>query len=391
MQKGIFRYPHMERVIYGVPFAEALAQEVDLVSARRVYVLASSTLARETDIMDQVRRVLGERFAGLAPKIAAHTPRNDVVSAANGAREAKADMLLTIGGGSVTDAAKMVGIILGNDIFDADGLDKLRATTHPDGTTTRPVTQAPPIRTVTIPTTLSAGEFSALAGCTDTRGARHAKESFSHPYAIPRAVVLDPALTVHTPEWLFLSTGIRAVDHAAEAICSLAPQPFADATAMHALRLLSSGLRGVKENPNNLAARLDCQIGAWLSMTGVSSGVPLGASHGIGHVLGGTAGMPHGYTSCVMLPHVMRFNHAVNAARQTLVADALGQINVPAADQLAKLIADLGLPGTLRAADMKAELMDAVAERSMHDRWVRTNPNPIEGPATVRKLLDAAW
>ena len=391
MQKGTFRYPHMERVIYGVPFAEALAQEIDLVGARSVYVLASSTLARETDAMDQVRQVLGNRFSGLAPKIGAHTPRNDVVAAANGARAAGADMLLTIGGGSVTDAAKMVGICLGNDISEPGELDKLRATTHPDGTTSRPVTLAPPIRTVTIPTTLSAGEFSALAGCTDTRGARPAKESFSHPDAIPRAVILDPALTVHTPEWLFLSTGIRAVDHATEALCSIAPQPFPDAAAMHALRLLSSGLRGVKENPKNLAARLDCQIGAWLSMTGVSSGVPLGASHGIGHVLGGTAGMPHGYTSCVMLPHVMRFNHAKNAARQTLVADALGQIDVPAADQLAKLIADLGLPGTLREAGMQAGLMDAVAERSMHDRWVRTNPNPIEGPPIVRKLLDAAW
>ncbi len=391
MQKGTFRYPHMERVIYGIPFAEALAQEIDLVGAQTVYVLASGTLARETDAVDQVRKVLGNRFAGLAPKIGAHTPRNDVVAAANGAREVGADLLLTIGGGSVTDAAKMVGICLGNDIREPDGLDALRAITHPDGTTTRPVTLAPPIRTVTIPTTLSAGEFSALAGCTDTRGARHAKESFSHPDAIPRAVILDPALTVHTPEWLFLSTGIRAVDHATEALCSIAPQPFPDAAAMHALRLLSSGLRGVKENPKNLAARLDCQIGAWLSMTGVSAAVPLGASHGIGHVLGGTAGMPHGYTSCVMLPHVMRFNHSVNAARQTLVADALGPVDVPAAEQLAKLIADLGLPGTLRAAGMKAELMDAVAERSMHDRWVRTNPKKIEGPPTVRKLLDAAW
>ena len=391
MKKGIFRYPHLERVIYGVAFAEALAQEIDLVGAHNVYVLASATLARETDAMDQVRQVLGNRFAGLAPKIGAHTPRNDVVAAANGARAAGADLLLTIGGGSVTDAAKMVGICLGNGITDPDGLDALRAITHPDGTTSRPVTRAPPIRTVTIPTTLSAGEFSALAGCTDTRGATPAKHSFSHPDAIPRTVILDPALTVHTPEWLFLSTGIRAVDHAVEALCSVAPQPFPDAAAMHALRLLASGLRGVKENPKNLAARLDCQIGAWLSMTGVSAAVPLGASHGIGHVLGGTAGLPHGYTSCVMLPHVMRFNHKVNAARQTLVADALGQIDVPAADQLAKLIADLGLPGTLREAGMKAELMDAVAEGSMHDRWVHTNPNPIDGPATVRRLLDAAW
>lgn len=249
----------------------------------------------------------------------------------------------------------------------------------------------PGLRSVTIPTTLSAGEFSGLAGCTDTSGARPVKESFQHRLSIPRTVILDPAITAHTPEWLFLSTGIRAVDHAVETICSVSPQPFPDAAALHALRLLSSGLRGVKENPANLAARLDCQLGAWLSMTGVGASVPLGASHGIGHVLGGTAGMPHGYTSCVMLPHVMRFNHPVNAARQSWVADALGQIDVPAADLLAKLIQDLGLPGTLRAAGMKAELMDAVATGSLHDRWVRTNAIPIHDAAVVRKLLDIAW
>ena len=67
MQKGIFRYPHLERVIYGVPFAEALAQEIDLVGARAVYVLASGTLARETDAMDQVRKVLGARFVVRLP------------------------------------------------------------------------------------------------------------------------------------------------------------------------------------------------------------------------------------------------------------------------------------------------------------------------------------
>ncbi len=391
MLTGFFRYPQTQRVIYGQPFAEALSRELVEAPAERVFVLASGTLARETDTLDQLRKVLGGRFAGLHSKIGAHTPRNDCLDAAAAAREAGVDLLLTVGGGSVTDAAKIVAICLGNDITLAEQLDALCATTHADGTTTRPITRQPALRCVTIPTTLSAGEFSGIAGCTNTSGPRPVKESFQHPGCIPRTVILDPALTVHTPEWLFLSTGIRAVDHAVETLCSVSPQPFPDATALHALRLLSSGLRGVKENPNNLAARLDCQLGAWLSMTGVSSGVPLGASHGIGHVLGGTAGVPHGYTSCVMLPHVMRFNHKVNAARQSWVADALGQIDVPAADLLARLISDIGMPGTLRAAGMKAELMDAVAKGSLHDRWVRTNAIPIHDAAVVRSLLDAAW
>ena len=125
---------------------------------------------------------------------------------------------------------------------------------------------------------------------------------------MPRSVILDPAATVHTPEWLFLSTGIRAVDHAVEDICSINPQPLSDGTSLHALRLLSRGLRAVKADPGNLEARLDCQLGSWMSIMGSQNGVTKGASHGIGHVLGGTAGVPHGYTSCVMLPPVLRFN-----------------------------------------------------------------------------------
>ena len=160
---------------------------------------------------------------------------------------------------------------------------------------------------------------------------------------------------------------------------------------MHAPALLSRGLVAVKADPGNLEARLDCQLGAWMSIMGSQNGVTKGASHGIGHVLGGTANVPHGYTSCVMLPHVLRFNEPINAARQAMVSEALGQPMVKAADAIAGLIARLGLPGTLRAVGVKAEQMDAIAKQSMHDRWVHTNPRKIDGPPAIRQLLDAAW
>ena len=96
----------------------------------------------------------------------------------------------------------------------------------------------PGVRSIAVPTTLSAGEFTSFAGCTDT--VRQVKESYGHALMMPRSVILDPAVTVHTPEWLFLSTGIRAVDHAVEDICSINPQPFSDGTSMHALRLLGA-------------------------------------------------------------------------------------------------------------------------------------------------------
>lgn len=389
MNRGIHRYPPMERVIYGIPLAEALAAEVERLDAKAVYVLASGTLSRQTDVVEGVRHVLGNRLAGLCTQIAAHTPRADVVVAANEARSAGADLLLTVGGGSVTDAAKMVGLCLGNDVATVEGLDAFRAVITADGRTERPPTRPPGVRSIAIPTTLSAGEFTSFAGCTDT--VRHVKESYGHALMMPQAVILDPAVTVHTPEWLFLSTGIRAVDHAVEDICSINPTPFSDGMSLQALRLLSHGLPAVKADPRNLEARLDCQLGAWMSIMGSQNGVTKGASHGIGHVLGGTAGVPHGHTSCIMLPHVLRFNEPVNGARQAWVSEALGRPGEAAGDAVAALIASLGQPARLRDAGVRPDQLDTIARESMHDRWVHTNPRKIEGPAAVRALLDAAW
>src|SRR5712675_1634658 len=341
MQSGVYRFPPMDSVIYGRPFAEAVKEQVEQSGATAVFLLASGTLARETGLVGQIRDALGNRLAGVYARIGAHTPRTDVVDAANAARAAGADLLLTLGGGSVTDAAR---------------LDDYRARVSADGKSVRPDAKPPTVRTVTIPTTLSAGEYTASAGCTDT--ARNVKESFGHPLMMPKNVILDPRATLHTPEWLLLSTGIRAVDHAVEDICSPQCQPISEGASYHALKLLGRGLLGAKADPLDLEARLDCQLGAWMSMVGSQTGVPKGASHGIGHVLGGTAHVPHGYTSCVMLPHVLRFNHAVNAERQALVSAALGRPGDPAAEVVSGLIAALGLPQRLRDVDVKPEQLD---------------------------------
>ena len=389
MRTGAYRFPPMDSVVYGRPFAEALKERVEEV--RRPFgVSAGERHAQPRNRPGrEVRRALGNRLAGIHARIGAHTPRSDVVAAANAARAAGADLLVTLGGGSVTDAAKMVAFCLGNDVTDPADLDNYRAVVGADGKSVRPAAQPPVIRTIAVPTTLSAGEYTASAGCTDT--VRQVKESFAHPQLMPKDVVLDPHATMHTPEWLFLSTGIRAVDHAVEDICSPQCQPISEGASYHALKLLGRGLSGVKADPLDLDARLECQLGAWMSMVGSQTGVPKGASHGIGHVLGGTAHVPHGYTSCVMLPHVLRFNHPVNADRQALVSEALGRAGKPAADVVAQLIAGLGLPGRLRDVGVEPEQLDRIAELSMHDRWIHTNPRKIDGPKVIRELLDAAW
>src|ERR1700730_14732849 len=156
MLSGVYRFPQMESVVFGKPFAEALAQEVDRLDARAVFVLASGTLARTTDTIERLRQVLGNRIAGVCAKIGAHTPRTDVVVAANAAREAGADLLVTLGGGSVTDAAKMVGLCVANAAPEPQQLDRYRAVIAADGTTRRPEVQPPSLRSIAVPTTLSA-------------------------------------------------------------------------------------------------------------------------------------------------------------------------------------------------------------------------------------------
>src|SRR3984893_4794884 len=143
MLSGVYRFPAMESVGFGKPFAEALATEVDRVEARAVFVLASGTLARETDTVDRLLGMLGNRLAGGCAKIGAHTPRTDVVAAANAAREAGADLIVTLGGGSVTDAAKMVALCLGNGVTNPEQLDRYCAQVAPYGYTRRPRVKAP--------------------------------------------------------------------------------------------------------------------------------------------------------------------------------------------------------------------------------------------------------
>jgi maleylacetate reductase len=217
--------------------------------------MVSGTLNRTTEEIAKVRRALGNRLAALFDHMPPHTPRHAVIEAAEMARGAGADLIVTVGGGSTTDGAKAVQLCLANDVRTAEAIDSLRSVKGPDGALGPPPDmKQPSIPQVTVPTTLSAGEFSAISGVTNER--HRVKELIRHPYIMPRAVVLDPAVTVHTPEWLWLSTGIRAVDHCVEGICSGEANPYGDAQALHGLSLLAYGRPRVKADPGDLAARL---------------------------------------------------------------------------------------------------------------------------------------
>jgi len=380
--------PFIDRIVYGQPAAQALCAEADRLAAKRLFLIVSGTMNRTTDEVDKLRAALGDRYAGSYDRVPSHTPRDAVLEATAAAREAQADLIVTFGGGSVTDAGKMVQLCLKHDIRDMDGFEPFRIRVSADGKRHAPVYEGPTVRQIAIPTTLSAGEFHQQVGCTDPR--LKVKQTYRHDLLVPRVTLFDPAPTVHTPLHVWLSTGIRAVDHSTEGLCSPLNNPVSDAAYLQSLRLLSRALPRVKKDPADLDARLECQLAIWLAMAGRHGGVQMGASHAIGHILGGTAGVAHGFTSCIMLPHVLRYNREVNADRQKLVAEAMGRPGEEAADVIAALVAELGLPSRLSDVGVGRDQFAVLAANTMHDGWLHTNPRRITSPEQVLTILEAA-
>jgi maleylacetate reductase len=380
VHKGRVVFGAMDEVVFGRPAAEAIVEQMDRLRADRAFLMVSGTLNRGTDEIEKIRKALGARCVATFDAMPPHTPREAVIAATAQARAANADLIVTVGGGSITDGAKAVQLCLANNISTVEAIDTIRANKG-----VVPPLTAPTVRQISVPTTIAGGEFSAIAGVTNE--ATKVKEMLRHDLVMPRAAILDPAITVHTPEWLFLSTGIRAVDHCVEGLCSREAHPYADAQAQKGLAMLAQALPRVKADPRDLDARMDCQIGTWLSMGPLSAGIPMGASHGIGYVLGAVYNVPHGYTSCVMLPSVMRWNKQANAERQAMVSAAMGHPGEDAGDVLDWFIRELGMPRSLQDVRIGPEHFDRIAEQAMGTPWIPRNPRKIDGPAQVREIL----
>ena len=388
MQSGVYEFLAQDRVIYGRPAAEAVVETADKLGKNRLLIVASKTLSRRTDVVPGIRDALGTRCIGVFDECVEHVPRASVLTLAETVRQQQPDLIVTVGGGTPMDTVKVMLVCLAEGITDEAGFDTVRIRVDEAGNRVVPVVKDPPLRQIIVPTTLSGAEFSNLGGATDLT--RKVKDLYTGRYIGGQVVILDPAATVHTPDWLWASTGVRAVDHAVETVCSRKPQPFTDATCLHALVMLSRSLRINQSAPSDLEARLDSQLGVWLASTGLGR-IEWGASHGIGHQLGAVAGVPHGHTSCVMLPSVLRWNRAVNAGRQALVAQALGRSDGDAAQAVADLVRDLGQPATLRDVGVQREHFDAIARGAMQNMMVRSNPRPVTRDADIHEILELAW
>jgi alcohol dehydrogenase class IV len=376
----------IERIIARVPAAQALADEVEHLGRTRIYVLSSRTLNRETDVVSSVVSILGERCVGVFDSIGAHAPLDDVINFANALRETNADLIVTIGGGSVIDGAKVVQFCLARDISTPEEFsDHL---THLNNSDAEIELSTSSVRQIVVPTTLSAAEFSNLGG-TLNRETKE-KKGVSGANFCAQTIIFDPAVTVHTPEWLWLSSGLRAVDHCVEGYCSKDSHPYVEGQVLHALRLFSHSLRRTKRAPDDLEARSLSQQAEWLTSSCILR-VSFGASHALSYGLGGLAEVPHGLTSCVLLPAVLRWNETVDGERQAAIADALGSPDKSASTSVLGLIKDLDLPSRIRDVGVEESLLPAIANYAIKNPWMLNNPRPVTSIDDAIEILKMAW
>ena len=221
--------------------------------------------------------------------------------------------------------------------------------------------------------------------------------------------MLDPDLCKTTPEYHWLSTGIRSMDHCVEALCSLEATSKSDAKAERGLRLLVPSLLKCKASAEDVEARHNCQMAVNLAMDNVRAGIPMGGSHAIGHQLG-PLGVPHGITSCLMCPAVMKYNikHGQDPeiprrqemvrkilwsepeVERTFTAAGLGQDTADLSDLLDCIIRAVGMPRTLRELNIEQKQISGLAERALHDQWSPTNPVPLLKAEQVAEILQMA-
>jgi alcohol dehydrogenase class IV len=372
---GRHRAARLDEVVYGRPFGEVVREVCERRGLARVGILGTRSL--QGTLCAALERELGARHAVTFIDIAAHSPQRAVLAALHALRAAGADAVVAVGGGSVIDAAKAVrhGLRIG-----ADDIETLFAP-HA-GAAARAV-----VPLIAVPTTLSGAEFTSMAGLSDASGR---KQRLADPQLGPDTIVLDPAAALQTPMQLWASTGVRALDHAVETVCSDHCDVLSEAMALQSLPLLAEGLQAAAADPADLRARLQCQLGMWFACVGPAAGVPMGVSHGIGHILGAEHGLPHGITSCVVMRAAIAWNRPAVLERQQRIEAQLALPGQTLMEKVDALLQRLDLPRRLSDVGIGADQLAAIAERSMTDFFIPTNPRPVRSSADLLEILRQA-
>lgn len=279
------------------------------------------------------------------------------------------DALVAVGGGSVMDCAKAVGIVSVNKqhVLAFEGVDNVP----------RP---GPPL--LCVPTTAGTGaEVSQFAIVTDS--ARHAKTAITSKLLIPDVALIDPEVTTSMSERLTANTGFDALTHALEAYVSNAHGPITDLMALEALRLIRDNLVPAMRNPDDMEARGGMLLASLYAGMAFSNAI-LGAIHALSHSLGGRFDLPHGLCNAILLEPVVRYNYEAVAERYETVGRLFGArfaADAPTDEKKEAVLQSLGdfrraagITGTLADLGVAPEDLPVLAQNAMLDPCLLTNP-----------------
>ncbi len=363
----------------------AWAQAVERFGWRRL-LLCTNRSVRASGHAASVESVLGDRLVHVFDQVQPHVQDHQVSEVLSLAVENNIDAVIGLGGGSPIGMAKAV----------AFALEEKKS--GPPGSGLSPLAQ-PLIPVVAIPTTYAGSEMTAVYGRTETHESLTRKVTVSDPRIAPKLVLYDPELTLDLPPEMTASTGINALAHCIEALYSVTRNPLSSAAALSGVRHIHGALLRCYTDGSDLEARSEMLLGAHLAGLSLAS-IKLGLHHGICHVLGGTANVPHGIANSIMLPHVMRFNADATAAQLLPAAEAMG-ISVNGAGRVAvinsaaqsifDLVGQMHLPQRLRDVGVKEGDLPLLAGLGFQNRTVQNNPKPIADASQIETLLREAW
>jgi maleylacetate reductase len=329
---------------------------------------------------------LGDSLAVTFDRVHPHVQDVQVEEVLALAEEHAVDAMAGLGGGSPIGMAKAVAAALaekhsGHAAQDFSPFD------------------APLVPVIAIPTTYAGSEMTATYGITHTRETPPRKVTVSDPKFAPKLILYDPELTLDLPPEMTASTGINALAHCIEALYSITRHPLSTAAAMRGVQHIAHSLWNCYAHGDDLNARSEMLKGAHLAGFSLSN-VSMGLHHGLCHVLGGTANIPHGIANSILLPHVMRFNADATADLLAPAAEALGVAPEglsptarveSAAQKVYELVGQMQLPQRLRDVGVKETDLSNLAQLGFQNHTVKKNPKPITDVGQIERLLQEAW
>lgn len=381
----------LTRVVLAPGAAEGVADELRRIGASRALVVCGGK-TRRTRLLGRVLDALGPLAAGVFDKVVEHSATTVVTEGAELARERRIDALVAVGGGSSSDTAKGIAILLAEGGRIEDHASRFEP---PDRFVPKEL-PAPKLPVIAIPTTASAAEVTPGLGIRDATGT---KLLFWDVKLASRVILLDPVANLEVPVGIMASTAMNGFAHCAEGLYSRLRNPISEGLALQGARLFAASLPAMVREPE--AADHRAAVLAAANISGmVISNARVGIHHAVCHCLGALGGLSHGVANAIMLPHALAYNLEVAARELRGLAAATGvavdgKSDAAAAraaiDAVIRLQADAKVPTRLRDTVLDRDLLPRIAEHTLRDRGLYFNPKPTASVEPVLALLERAW